>query len=118
MTGSVETLAMRLLDGFDKHVSSGILLSRSRDKQDRELSRYNPSGFTGLHWTAYLGFMEIAATLLDMKKWDPDTRDVRGNTALSWASRKGHRDIVKMLLERVVLFTSRLVAPLGSRARA
>lgn len=44
--------------------------------------------------------MEIAVGLLEMKKWDFGTTDVGGNTAISWAARKGHRAIMKMLLER------------------
>ena len=98
ITKSVNALALRLLDGFDKHVSSGILLSYSRDNWSDVLGRSNPVGFTGLHGAAYLGMVEAAVALLKMKKWDLGTTDVTGNTALSWAARRGHEAMVGMLL--------------------
>ena len=100
ITENTNTLALRLLDGFDKHVSSGMLLSHSLDNWDWELCRSNSAGFTGLHGFAYFGIVETATTLLELKKWDLEATDVAGNTAVSWASRKGHGAIVKILLER------------------
>jgi len=97
---SVNTLALRLLDEFDKHVSSGILLSRSYDNWVGEVGVRGSTGFTGLHCTAYFGIMETTISLLKVKKCDLDATDVMGNTAVSWATRKGHRSIVKTLLER------------------
>jgi len=97
-TEGVNTLALRLLDGFDKHVSSGILLSHNFDNWDWELCRGISVGFAGLHGAAYLGVVEVAAALLEMKKWDLDATDVEGNTAISWAARKGHGAMVKILL--------------------
>jgi len=99
ITKSVNTLVLRLLNGFDNHVSSGILLSHSRDNWDRSLSWSNSAGFTGLHGAAYLGMVETIA-LLEMKKWDLGATDVTGNTAISWAARRGHEAIVGILLER------------------
>jgi len=100
ITESANALALRVLDGFDKHVSSWILLSHSLDNYDRKLCRSSSTGFTGLHGTAYLGIVETAVALLEMKKWDLNATDVAGNTAISWAARKGHGAVVKMLLER------------------
>ena len=100
ITASVSTLALRLLDRFDKHVSSGILLSHRGDNWDQNLGRSNPTGFTGLHGCAYLGIAEIAASLLETKKWDLGATDVEGNTAILWAAKKGHAVIVETLLER------------------
>jgi len=100
ITESVNKLAVRLLDGFDEHVSSGILLSHNRDNWDGSLGRSDYTGFTGLHGAAYLGMVKIAAGLLDMKKWDHGVTDVMGNTAILWAVRKGHEAMVKMLLAR------------------
>ena len=98
-TESVNTLALRLLGGFDKHISSGILLSHACDKWDKELGRSNPMGFTGLHCAAYFGIAETAVALLEMKKWDLNATDVAGNTAILWAVRKGHGATVKALLD-------------------
>jgi len=100
VTASVKTLALRLLGRFDKHVSSGILLSLSRDNLDRERGKSNRAGFTGLHGATYLGNVEIAVSLLGMKKWDLGSTDVEGNTAISWAARKGHGAMVKILLDQ------------------
>ena len=100
ITKNVNILALKLLDRFDKHVSSGMLLSRSSDNYDHDLRRSNPWGFTGLHCAAYLGIVEIAVGLLGVKKWDLDATDMAGNTAIMWAAKKGHGAIMKMLLER------------------
>jgi len=99
-TESVNELAVRLLDRFDEHVSSGILLSHNRDNWDGSLWRSNPTGFTGLHCVAYLGLVKAALGLLKMEKWDLGATDVEGNTAIMWAVRQGHEVMVKTLLER------------------
>ena len=89
-TEGANTLALRLLDGFDKHVSSGILLTHNFDNWNRELCRSSSAGLTGVHGTAYLGIVEMAVALLEAKKWDIDATGVAGNTAISWAVRKGY----------------------------
>ena len=100
MTESVNTLALKLLEEFDKHIASAMLLSYSIDNWDQELNQSNPEGFTGLHCIAYCGIMETAVALLELKKWDLDATDIAGNTALLWAARKGHGDVVNVLLEQ------------------
>jgi len=99
-TESVNELAVRLLDRFDEHVSSGILLSHNYDNWGGSLGRSNPKGFTGLHCVAYLGSVEVALGLLKMEKWDLGATDVEGDTAIMWAVRQGHEVMVKTLLER------------------
>lgn len=64
----MNTLVLRILDGFDKHVSSWILLSHRGDNRYWGLGLNNSTGFTGLHNIAHLGIIEIAARLLEMKK--------------------------------------------------
>ena len=115
MTESVNALALGLLDGFDRHVSSKMLLfseiedsysvsisreDRNREGLDRELLWGSHIGFTGLHGAAYLGIMEIIVALLEMKKWDLGATDVGGNTAIMWAARRGHGAVVKVLSEQ------------------
>ena len=92
--------ALGLLGGFERHVSSGILLSHNHDNWDGSLGRSNSTGFTGLHGAAYLGLVEVAAGLLEMKKWDLGTTDATGNTAILWAVKQGCETIVEMLLTR------------------
>ena len=100
ITENVNTLALKLLNGFDKHVSSGILLFHRSDYYDERLRRYDSTGFTGLHCIASLGIVEIAAVLLEMKKWDLNATDAGGNTAILCAVKRGHEAMVKMLLAR------------------
>ena len=72
-------LALKLLDGFDKHISSEILLSRRGHYVDRRLYWGYHMRFIGLHNVAYFGIVETAAAVLQMKKWDPDATEVAGN---------------------------------------
>jgi len=98
---NVKTLALKLLDGYDKHISSKILLLRGVHPWQQPLDREGaPGGFTGLHGAAYLGWVEIAVALLETNKCDACAADLRGNTALSWAARRGNERIIKVLLDR------------------
>ena len=100
-TGKVKTLALKLLDGYDKHISSKILLLRGTDIRDRPFDRQGtPRGFTGLHSAAYLGCVEIVVALLETNQWDVQATDFHGNTAIIWAARRGHEGVVQVLLER------------------
>jgi len=98
-----ESLALRLLDDYDKHVSSKLLLIHERDWW-WHLSEKNGSnavgGFAGLHGAAYLGIMPIICSLLEKGEWDVNSTDVGGNTPFVWAARKGHEDAVRILLAR------------------
>ena len=126
ITESISSLALGLLDRFDHHVSSGILLTRINDEWDYfyegdwyhrygEDLRYNDedhihdycdckfilwesTGFTGLHAIAYFGMVEIVVGLLAMGKWDLNETDMWGSTAILCAAREGHWAIVKILL--------------------
>ena len=97
----VKLLALKLLDGYDKHVSSKLLLIHERDwwwHRSEKKGSNALEGFTGLHGAAYLGIVEITRAILEMREWDINATDVDGNTAFTWAARKGHGDMVKMLL--------------------
>ena len=88
-TEGVKVLALKLLDEYDQHISSKMLLLRKMDFWDRPFYREeSPKGFTGLHGAAYLGCTEIIVALLRMKKWDVQATDFHGNTALTWAARR------------------------------
>ena len=100
-TDSVKTLALKLLDGYDKHISSKLLLLRGMSVWDQLFDwEDRPRGFTGLHGAAYFGCVEIMAALLEMNKWDVQTTDLSGNTAIAWAARRGHEGVVRILVER------------------
>ena len=100
-TESVKALALKLLDGYDRHISSKMLLLRGMKSRSRPFdSEGIPTGFTGLHGAAYFGYVEIIVALLEINKWDVQATDFHGNTAISWAARKGHEGVVKILLGR------------------
>ena len=99
MTEKVKSLALRLLGRLDEHISTQLLFLHYHD------GRYfhwveGPTRFTGLHGAAFFGIVEIVAAVLEMREWDVDALDNTGSTALTWASRRGHEEVVKMLLER------------------
>ena len=105
ITEDVKGLALRLLDGFDQHVSSRILLIYG----DYPMKLWTPSpdleqdwfrGFTCLHWTVSLGMLEMTSALLEMNEWGLNVTDAMGNTAIAWAARGGHTNILKKLLKQ------------------
>jgi len=100
-TESVKTLALRLLDGYDEHISSRILLLHGTPFRYQLFDlKGRPRGFTGLHGAAYFGHAEITAALLRTNKWDAQATDLHGNRAIVWAVKRGHEEVVKVLLER------------------
>ena len=102
MTHNIKILALRLLDRFDEHISAQLLLRNGCKEFPGLWFKWakGPRGFTGLHGVAFLGIVEIAAAVLDMKEWDVNVADCTGNTALILAVMRGHSGVVKILLER------------------
>jgi len=103
MTKNVKSLALKLLDRFDEHISAQLLLllyNQTKSSGPYFSSAGGPIGFTGLHAVAFLGIVEIVPAVLEMKKWDVNAADCTGNTALTWAIRRGQDEVVKVLLER------------------
>ena len=103
MTENVKILALKLLDRFDEHISSQLLLLHYNE--NRGLSplfrlERGPMGFTGLHAVSFLKVVEIVADVLEMKECDVNASDCMGYMALTWAASRGHEMIVKILLER------------------
>ena len=99
MTGNVKMLALWLLDRFDEHISAQLLLLNNKISGSY-LPSLGPRGFTGLHGVSFLGIAEIVAALLEMNGWDVNATDCSGGAALVWAARRGHEEVVKVLLER------------------
>ena len=103
MSENVKILALRLLDRFDEHTSTQLLLLNY--KKDCGSGPYfsptgGPTGFTGLHGVAFLGIVEIVAAVFEMGEWDINAAGCTGNTVLGWAARRGCEGVVKMLLDR------------------
>ena len=100
-TESAKALALKLLDGYEKHISSKILLLRGVRFWSQPFDQEDiPRGFTGLHGAAYFGCEEITIALLETNKWDVQATDFNGSTALAWAAGRGHEGVVKALLQR------------------
>jgi len=102
MTEIIKILALKLLDRFDEHKSAQLLLWRyipHRGEAPYFAGPGGPTGFSGLHGVAFLGIVEIMPSVLEMKVWDVNEYDCMGMTALTWASFRGHEEVVKKLLE-------------------
>ena len=100
-TENVKNLALNLLNGYEKHISSKMMLLRGMRAEEQPLDRGDtPKGFTGLHGAAYFGCLEITLALLEVNTSDVQATDFHGNTAISWAARRGHERVVRALLER------------------
>ena len=103
MTENAKLLTVKLLDKFDKHISAQLLLlhyNQTRGSGPCFYGARGPTGFTGLHVIAFLGIAGIVAAVLEMKEGDVNAADCMRTTALTWATRRGHKEIVKVLLER------------------
>jgi len=102
MTENVKLLAMKLLDRFGEHVSAQLLLWFYYNDRSSSLYfdlRRRDIRFTALHAVSFLRIPEIVATGLEKKAGDVNATDGMGSTALTWAAREGHEEVVKMLLE-------------------
>jgi len=94
--------ALKLLDGFDKHLSSNLLLLHTRYwRKHPWYNKYSPEGFTGLHGAAFLGLVDITVALLKIKEWDINATNPEGDTPLILAATNGHEGVVGTLLEYI-----------------
>ena len=103
MTENSKILALKLLDRFGEHISAQLLLvhyNRDRGGGPYFNEVQGPGGFSGLHGVGFLGIAGIISTVLQMKEWGDNEHDCMGMTALTWASFRGHDEVVKVLLER------------------
>ena len=97
VTEPAKSLALRLLHGYENDASATILW---RKKIRKWRSEGDVQGISGLHCIAFWGIVEIAISVLDMKKWDVNGRDSRGDTPLMWAVRYGNYRVVELLLKQ------------------
>ena len=83
-TERVKRLALELLDGYDKHISSKMLLLHGMEYWERPLDHEgNPRGFSGLHGAAYLGCEDITSALLEMGRRDVRATDSSDGTPIA-----------------------------------
>jgi len=89
VTENTKILALRLLDRFDEHICAQLLL-RSDWDIFLNIGVARPTRFKVLHVVAFLEIAEIATAVLNMKELHINAADCTGNTALTWAVRRGH----------------------------
>jgi len=99
-TDAGESLALKLLDQYDTHISATLLLSKVYRDQGLvwDGDWPEPKGFTGLHVVAFFGNTEIVAPLLKIKDWDLNGKDFVGRRPVTWAAMRGNLEMVGMLL--------------------
>ena len=103
--GNVVCLALQLLRQDATHIWVDILLREESVEflswGDRYCGR-SPDlrGFTGLHGIAYMGIAQVAVAMMDMKIWDLNGGDSKGETPLIWASKYGNFTLTKLLLQQ------------------
>ena len=90
--------ALRLLDGYENHVSAPILF---RKKLNREGWKGVSEGITGLHCIAFWGIEEIAIAMLEIKIWEVNRCDFYGETPTMWAIEHRRTGIAKLFLSKV-----------------
>ncbi|RPA92065.1 hypothetical protein L873DRAFT_1711562, partial [Choiromyces venosus 120613-1] len=97
-TERVKTLALKLLNQHDKHISAKLLLLEKSWPWGHDLDGI-PDGFSGLHCAAFFGLHEIAISLLHAEVTDFRRKDITGSTPLTWAARNGHKRLVRLFLK-------------------
>lgn len=81
--------------------SSQALMAVEKFSGQRRFSQGAPKEMTGVHLAAYLGVTE-AVRILTLEQ-NPDAKDSHNRTPLSWAAERGHTDVVKLLLDTVIV---------------
>ena len=99
LSDCAKQLALKLFDGYDRHISSRILLE-AQEMYWYGMDFNEPSLFNNLHCASFFGIVEIVVGLLEMEGCDINQMDFTGNTPLHWASSNGHEGVVKILLGR------------------
>nr|AHE80946.1 hypothetical protein [Tuber indicum] len=90
------SLALKLFQGFDGHISTEFLLAQVGNLGPGGHDTWPP--FSGLHCASFFGIVEVVAALIEMGCWDINEGDCWGYTPLAWAAHNGHEEVVKMLL--------------------
>jgi hypothetical protein len=92
-----EPLILDLLGNGAKVVAASQAMMASGKYSD--YSQRVPRKMTGIHLAAYFGLRETMITLF-RNEHDPDAKDARDRTPLSWAAENGHEAVVKLLLDK------------------
>ena len=96
VTAPVKSLALRLLDGYENHVSAAVLWRRRMREWDW---MEDVQGISGLHCIAFWGIAEIVTAMLEIKAWDVNRRDSRGQSPLMWAIEYNNKGTAELFLK-------------------
>jgi len=97
LSDQAKSLALKLLNRFDNHISATLLLNQIEGRHSPPVARHL---FTGLHCASYFGVAEVLATLIEPEGCDVNQRDCIGYTPLMWAAQRGHEAAARLLLIR------------------
>ena len=97
VTEPVKSLALRLLGGYENHISATIL---SRKKLRERDWMWDGQGTSGLHCIAFWGIAEIAIAMFEMKRWQVNGCDSEGRTPLMWAVERSDCRMVELFLKQ------------------
>jgi ankyrin repeat protein len=97
-SAKVEQLVLDLLESEAKVSGSSQAIMASRDEYF-EYRKTVPKKMTGLHLAAYFGLSKAMVALLKHGH-ELDSKDIYGQTPLSYATEKGHEAVVKLLLTK------------------
>jgi ankyrin repeat protein len=102
VSSSVQEAMKRLFDPRKRHLSIWVWIYDPEDPQDRSKRSERPSQAraTPLHYAAFCGMHEVAAFLIGGHSQDLNARSFnKKETSLHVASRHGHADVARLLLE-------------------
>jgi len=94
LSDRAKTLALELLENFEKHISFTLFFNRSLGFSYPELRH----PFTSLHLASYMGIDGLVATLIKVKSCDINQQDASQCTPLMWAVKRGNHGAARLLL--------------------
>jgi len=90
-------LALKMFRECRSHISLNLLLRQIGCLRFRHVGA--DSKFNGLECVSCFGIMELATTLIEMRRYDINKGNFRGYTPLILAAHNGHEEVVKILLD-------------------
>jgi len=99
LSDCAKSLALKLFDNYDDHISIKLLLKHILSPDSfSDIKGF--SSFRGLHCASFFGIVEVVVALMETNGCDIDKKDCADHTPLMWAVENGHDGIVELLKER------------------
>ena len=99
LSDNLKTLALKLLDQHEDHISAVSLLEQTLGSKYIGPITTSPL-FSGLHCASFFGIVDLVTVLMNAEGYKINQQDCAGRTPLVWAAKNGHEGVVKILLER------------------